>query len=340
MTIRAVIGNNQGSVLTEIEADIGPVSWRLNDIGRVQIRMSTLDVKATEDYLRFGNRLLLQFGNGLPNWVGMIDTPRDWSNGSILFSAYSGEYILGTRQTDRGRYFSDQTVGIIYRSLIEDANQVEDTGIAVGTIWEGGPGHYPEYHYKNLLQIIRESLCGNLSNYDFDVTGSVSGGVIELTANLYERKGSDRANVVLVEGTNLGPVRLIEQGEIINWWDLAGSGDGWGDDNRIYSQAIDAESRGRYGLRQGQAILNDVVYQATLDENAKTLLANSKDPYNMLDLEAIDLAPGKFADYHVGDSVRVQLHSFGFGGYDHMVRIEAREYDPKKGTCRLVVREA
>jgi len=337
--IRFVVGDNAGVLKAELEVGVGPLSWRLNDVGKVQFQISSLDAKATEDNLRFGNRVLVEFDNGLPNWVGMIDTPRTWENGVITCTAYSGEYILGTRQTDRGRYFSDQTVGIIYQALIEDANTVEDTGIGIGKVWEGGPGHYPEYHFKNLLAIIRESLCGNLSDYDFDVTGSVTAGKISLSANLYERKGRDRENVVLLEGTNLAGIRYMEQGEIINWWDVAGAGDGWSETARIYSQAVDAKSRSRYGLRQGQVIYNDVSYQATLDENAKTLLGITKQPYRMLDLETVDLDPGKFEDYEVGDSVRVQLHSFGFGGYDEMVRVEAREYDPGSGACRLVVRE-
>jgi hypothetical protein len=104
------------------------------------------------------------------------------------------------RQTDRGRYFSDQTVGIIYKALIDDANTVEDTGIGIGSVWEGGPGHYPEYHYKNILAIIRESLCGNLSDYDFDITGDVTGGKITLSANLYERKGRDPSGPVVATG--------------------------------------------------------------------------------------------------------------------------------------------
>lgn len=337
--IKLIVGDKSGTQVAELEAEIGPVSWRLNDIGRVQFALSKKDAKATQTNFQYGNRVLVQFDNGLPNWVGVIDTPRDWAVAKVTANAYSGEHILGTRQTDRGRYFSDQTVGEIYRALIDEANGVADMGITIGSVWEGGAGHYPEYHFKNLLQIVRESLCATLSDYDFDVTGSLVGNKIAMAANLYERKGYERANVVLIEGTNLANVRLIEQGTIINSWDLAGAGDGWSDTSRIYSQAQDVGSISRFGLIQGQAVYNDVSYQATLDEYAKTLLAESRDPYNMLDLEAINQVPARFEDYGVGDSVRVQLHSYGFGGYDHMVRVEAREFNPATGVCRLVVRE-
>lgn len=340
MALRIVVGDRSGNLLAEVTPDVGPISWRLNDVGRVQLGFARTDLKATQANLAFGNRILIDFDNGLPNWAGVIDTPREWrEDKTIVVNAYSGEYILGTRQTDRGRYFSDQTVGVIYKALIEDANNVVDMGIGIGTVWEGGAGHYPEYHYKNLLAIIRESLCGALSDYDFDVTGELSNGRIALSANLYERKGFERVNIVLLEGENISRVKLIEQGEIINAWDIAGAGDGWSETARIYSHMEDGGSISAYGYRQGQKIYNDVSYQATLDEHAITALAESKDPHNMLDLEVVDIEPGRFADYGVGDTIRVMLHSFGFGGYDGLVQVEAREFDPGSGTCRLVVRE-
>lgn len=248
--IKLVVGDKTGTQVAELEAEIGPVSWRLNDVGRVQFALSKKDAKAIQANYQYGNRVIVQFDNGLPNWVGVIDTPRDWGQAKVTANAYSGEYILGTRQTDRGRYFTNQTVGEIYRGLIDDANGVADMGITIGNVWEGGPGHYPEYHFKNLLQIVRESLCATLSDYDFDVTGELTGNKITMRANLYERKGYERVNVVLVEGTNLANVRLIEQGTIINSWDLAGAGDGWGDDNRIYSHAEDGGSISRFGDRK------------------------------------------------------------------------------------------
>ena len=187
--MRLLVGNNRGTLLAELEPNIKQVSWRLNDVGKLVFEISQKDVKATEEILRYGNRLLVEFDNGLPNWVGMIDPPRDWNNGIITVNVYSGEYVLGTRQTDRGRYFTDGSVGYIFEKLISEANEVEDTGIALGSIYGGGDGHWPDYHFDNLLKIIRDSLCSRLSTYEWNITGSVSGGVIGMAANLYERKG-------------------------------------------------------------------------------------------------------------------------------------------------------
>jgi len=337
--IRVLVGNRSGVVLAELEPNLGAVSWRLNEVGRCSFSISRNDSKATEEHLQFGNRVLIEFDNGLPNWGGVIDTPRDWQNNTITVNCYSGEQLLGFRTTDKGRYFSGQNVGYIFQQLIEEANAVASTGVVVGNVWEGGDGHYPDYHYKKLLEIIRDSLCSNMSSADFDVIAAEVGGVIQFTANIYARKGSNKTGVALVEGQNLAPVRLSEQGEIVNAFYLAGEGNGWGDD-RITSEMVDADSVSLYGLREKGVVISDVSVQATLDAHAVNLLAEYGMPHSMLDLIALNLEPGLFANYDVGDGVQVMLHSVGFGGYDHQVRVLSREYDPGGGDCRLVVRES
>jgi hypothetical protein len=338
MAIRFLVGDVSGTLIAELECDIGPVSWRLNDVGSVKFGVARTSSKATSDFLKYGNRVLIEFDNGLPNWTGIIDPPREWNKGMIQCTAYSAEYILGFRQTDKGRYFSDASVGYIFEHLISESNLVEDTGIAVGSVYYGGDNHWPDYHFDNLLKTIRESLCDRLSDYDFEVVGSESGGRISLTANLYERKGSSKANVVLIEGSNLTEQKLLEQGSIINYWDVAGEGNEWGS-TRLVSNAQDVTSRSTYGLRQGAAIFSSVSVQTTLDNHATTLLDETKDVHSMVDLSVVNESPALFQDYDVGDSVRVILTTCGFGGFDDMVRIWAREYDPRTGACRLVTRE-
>lgn len=337
MAMRFLVGDVTGALLAELEPSVREVSWRLNDVGKVVFELSRKDAKASEVNLRFGNRVLIQWDNGLPNWAGMIDPPMEWNNGIIKCTAYSAEYILGTRQTDQGRYFTDASVGYIFSSLISEANAVEDMGISLGSVYEGGDGHYPDYHFDNLLEIIRDSLCKRLSDYDWDVTGSESGGRISLAANLYERKGADRTNVALIEGSNLTGIRLVKQGNIINWWDLAGEGSTWGSDRLVALGVKDDASRSLYGLRQGNGMYTSVSVQATLDSHASTLLEESKNPHNMLELSAVDEDPAGFEDYEVGDSVRVELPSYGFGGMEGSVKIEGREWTGE-GVCKLVVR--
>lgn len=330
---RLLVGDRFGRVLGEVTGDLGPVSWVLGGVGKLTFNMPM--ALATEQIYRYSNRVLVQFDNGLPAWGGIIDPPREWDGGLVTATAYSAEYLLGTRQTDKGRYFSGAGVGYIFRALIEETNAIEDTGISVGQVWGGGEAHYPDYHLDGLLDnIIKTSLCGRLSTADWGITAQESGGVISFTANLWERRGSDKPGIALIEGKNLTHIKRTENGPIVNWFDAAGSGSDWGD-ARLIGHAENTASRSKYGLRQAAGVYSSVSIQATLDAHASNALS---DGLSALELTAIDLEPGLFAQYDLGDSLRVQAPSFGFaGGLDGMVRILGREYTPATGQCKLVV---
>src|SRR4030042_6489085 len=95
---RVLVAERVGRILGGREPELGPVSWRLNDVGRLTMRLARADPKATEDNLRFGNRILVEFDNGLPNWGGIIDPPRHWDGLHIGARAYSAEDRVGWRR--------------------------------------------------------------------------------------------------------------------------------------------------------------------------------------------------------------------------------------------------
>jgi hypothetical protein len=334
------VADRAGRFIAELEPQVGPMSWRLNGVGQITFSLAASDPKAIEDYLQFGNRVLLQFSNGLPEWGGVIDTPRKWTaDGRIECTAYSGEHLLSYRQTDQGRYFSAATVGKIYQALILEANAVAQTGITVGTVWTGGDGHSPEYHYHNLLEIIQDSLTKRLSDADFYVEPGEASGYVTFTAHLYERRGSTLNNVVLMQGQNVAEATLTEQGPIVNGWVVVGEGTGWGASRPVSTTAPDMTSMSAYGLRENTEIHAGMSLQTSLDATAENLLAESAYPRNILTVSVVNETPARYADYDVGDIVRLMLHSYGFTPYDHLVRVLTREYDPWTGRCTLVVEE-
>lgn len=335
---RFLVGNVAGRIIAELTPEIDPISWRLSDVGQVRFSLAKSDPKATADNLRFGNRVLIEFDNGLPNWGGIIDPPRDWSDGRITCVAYSGEYIFGTRMTGKNRTFDSATVGDIFQKLIEEANAVADMGIELGTVQVGGVGYTVDYHFEDLLSIFRKYLTDALSDADFYVGALENNGVIVFTANLYDRRGADKLNYALMEGRNIDVAKYSEQGKIVNVWDVAGNGNDWGDD-RAVGHAYDASSIGAYGYRQDSAIDNNLSVVEQLDAVAEGALGQSKDPHNMISLQAMNLAPATFGDYDVGDWLRLIAYSVGFSGLDTTVRIIGRAFNPGSGTCELVVRE-
>ena len=343
-TARVLLADRFGNLLAETSALLQPVSWRRNDYGRAGLGFARSDGQATADNLKFRNRVLIQFDSSLPDWGGVI-VSRRWTEAGIGVEMYSGEYIFKKRTTDKGRYFSDATLGSIFQALIQEANAVADMGIVVGSIWGGGNTHSPRYHYARLLDIFQNRLTERLSTADFYVVPSFSGGKIIFTAHFAERRGSNKPSVTLLEGHNLARMELLEQGEdIVTEWNIAGADTGGGDqygwgDTRITAQARDLNNINLYGLLQNSEVYGDTTVQATLDDTADNLLTESKEPYNIFDIDAVDLAPALFSEYGVGDSLSLWAPSYGFGGTDTTVHLLQREYDQAGNGCRLIVRE-
>lgn len=330
-----LVGERGGRVIGELDAKIEGVSWKLGDYGQARLTLPRSGGTATEMLLRPGNRMLIQFGNGLPDWGGVIDLPRRWRGGRIEVVAYGGERLLDDRVTGRGRYFSNASAGQIFVALIREAVPL---GVEVGEVWMGGGLHSPDYHFRSLYDIFTKSLSGRIEPADWGVSAYLRSGQIVFRANYYERRGVDRGRTMaLLGGVNLMNEGLQEQGRIRNEWFLAGAGSGWGADNRIYATARDGDSEARYGLRQGGAVRVDVSTQGTLDGSAAVSLSESKGPRGVVDLTALDLPPGRWGQYDVGDTVWTELYDVGFGGYGSYVRIRAREFLPGRGVCSLVV---
>lgn len=332
---RLLIGDITGRVIGELSVELGPISWRLNNFGRAQFTISRKDSKATRDFLGFGNRVLFQFDNGLPEWGGIIDPDRQWtSDGKIVCTAYGGEYLLGTRATEQTSLHEGVTIGAVFEDIILRMNAIEETGIVLGDVWKGGAVHSPEYHYDNILDVIKDDLL-ELEAADFELQASLSNGKIVFTANLRERLGSIKRNVALLEGRNLALVELGERGPIVNVAYATGSRADW-DDIREIGFSIDATSVADFGRREVTVQHSETEQGPSLDNIAQVEVDANRNPREILMLDAVDLSPARFADCGLGDTIRVWLYSYGFSEYDHLMRIVGREYYPATNLCRIV----
>lgn len=340
VSILFLVADVDGRVLTEINPAIQRVSWRWNAAGGVSFVMAATDPKLREEYFVGGNRVLLQFDNGLPDWGGVLTGARDWNGSSVAFGAVSGEWILSTRRTARGRYFTEAQVGTILTQILQEAEAYYPTGLRPGNIWQGGSAHSPEYHRASLYDVVADDLVGNMSAGAFDVTPSLESGRILFSVNLYQRKGVDRPGVALVENQNITGIRYREIDEAINTWHMAGEGDGWEDDSRVYATALNSESVTRHGMREGSEVLSGVTEQSAIDAIADKRLSETAWPTRVLGLTVLNGAPGRYRDYGIGDAVTCRLHSFGFDGVEGLFEVRAREFFPDSGTTDLVLLEA
>jgi len=330
-----------GKPLAELDVDVDSVTWRLNKTGFAKIRIAKTVPKAIRDYLRFYNRILLQFSNGLPDWGGILTPSRDWGDGEIVLSSYDAAEILEGRITNASRSFNQTPAGTIYQTLIEEANAILDTGLDIGTVWTGGSLRSPAtYHYARLMTKINDLSVLTGNDFAF-VPYLTAGGRLRWWAHWYERRGSDKPDVALIEGHNVQVLKFTEVGPITNVWATYGDGATWTDKPK-YSIS-DAASISEYGRLENSRSFTGVVNSDTLEENTDELLRETKQPRNRFSLRAIDRAPAQFADYDIGDRIKLQLHTFGFSGatfgYDAMIRILERSYSPTLGLCDLVVEE-
>lgn len=333
--VRCLIGDQLGRIQAEVQPALGPVLWRLNDLGQVRLRFTVRDPLFRKELIRFGGRVLLQFSNALPNWGGVFDPPQRWgADGTIETTVYEAGYLLGFRRTAKRRRFIEATVGTILASVLDEANAISEVGLTLGSVWYGGDQHRVEYNYTSLLDVVRKSLTQDLSDADWDVQPVESNGNITFRIGLYESKGTTKTGVCLIEGHN-AEVEYQRAGTIINTWYVAGGGSDWGSGRKV-GTASDNASISDYGLREGLRTVSGNDYQYMLNNQAQLLVADSAEPKNQLSAVSVDHAPGKFQEYDVGDTIQIMSHSIGYNG---MALVVSREFDPKSCMCKHVLEE-
>ena len=267
--MRTLVANQFGRLLGEIRPNWKSLAWRLGEIDKATFSMSKTDENATEEFLHWGNRILVEFDNGLRNWGGTIETPTRWSESEIEVSCFGIEYMLQFRITGKTRAFNSAPVGQIFRQLLTETQYSQDMGLTFGPIWLGGRPHNPRYHFKSLWNIIREDLTG-VEGCDVYFWPHVADGHIKFQAEMYEKLGEDKsARYAFSEGRNITPKEFITQGTIINHFSAVGAGMTWGLE-RNYATASERDSRMAYGLRQSSKVYPSVTIPTTLIRYAET----------------------------------------------------------------------
>ena len=334
---RLLVADVTGRVLTELRPRLSRVSWVLNKPGQLTFAMAKTDAKLRQEYLRFGNRVYLEFDNGLRPWGGVITGGREWSESEVAVEAWSGEALLGWRVTGRNRVFSEASLGSVLQAVLADAEAVAATRLELGTVYEGGAGYSLEYHYDTLADVAAELV--KLGGGVVDVTAREESGRVVFTVNLHDRRGADRPEVALVEGANVVAARLRDEDTVVNLLYGATDGSGWEDDSRLYGSAANEESVALHDVREGFLAVK-VTEQAALEAALGAALGTRQWPRRAVALQVTNREPGRFAEYDLGDGVTLVLPTYGFGGTKGLFRVAGREFFPDEDVCDLVVEEA
>lgn len=331
--MRFLVADRNGVIRDELVPDVESVAWVLNRPGQMRFSLAVNDPKATPENLRPGNRLLVQFDNGLPDWGGVMDLPRRWESGRIICSAYTIEYLLEYRLTGQSVVFSGVPVGAIFVQVLREMETMQSEGIEIGQVWYGGLLHHSCYRFKTVWQVL-ESIR-QMERCDIVFRPQLRGGRIAFVASLLERWGSDRsAQLALVEGANIASLAYEEQGPLVNSVVSASAGTTLADEQAII-RAEDSASIQQYGLRECLDIRTGVTYGKALEAHARVRLQQAQ-PLRRFGLSVVDVPPARFADYDIGDILLMESSSVAWG-FRGKVRIVGREWKPNSGECTLAV---
>lgn len=334
--IKVGIYDRSGRKIDEVRYNFQSVSWITNGVGQLPITLPYSNSKTTQDNVKLGNLVAVQFSNGLPDWAGVMDTPQRQTSTDVSITVYSAERLLEFRETTKTLRVSGSP-GNIFKQIIDDINSTFDTGIRLGTISTEGDATEREYHYTNALSAVQE--LSRTFNQDWAILPFLDEqGKLTFTANWWTQRGFDRSSVVVLEEGKNAEFTLEQQGRIASRVRAAGAGGSWGD-ARLVATANNEDTRTLYGFREKTIVNtntanNASALQAAADGAADTLNA----PLSRLSCMTINLAPGLFADYDIGDRVQVRafLKSSPEWVIDKAFRVRTRELLPTN-VCRLTL---
>ena len=119
--VQVLVARPNGQVLGELRTGLESVSWKHRGVGETAFPVGRRSAQFDEELVRFGNRVLVQFSNGLPNWGGVIASPRPWDVGGVGVKVMQAKWLLGRRKTGWARQFTGATAGTVFEGLIREA---------------------------------------------------------------------------------------------------------------------------------------------------------------------------------------------------------------------------
>lgn len=308
-------------------------SWVLNGPGEATFSLSTKNNKCQDQFLRYGNKLLVQHDD-LPDWVGIMDTPRTWNYGKVECRAVGGEAWFDWRVTNY--YFMVDNLAEIYRYLIDDCNSWGGSQMGFGEITTGGIWAAAAFGGK--ASDIINRLCKKFQA-DWSVTSRVNptSNRLYLRANMYAGMRGSWTNLVLnnVNSKLTEPIQA-EDGAIFNHvFFYSAPGDAGG---RKVGEAKDKRSIMHYDLRQyaEQGVGSD---ETGLAFAAWRKLQDSKEPKVMIAPSVLNVE-NAWKSLQVGNIIYWDSDFAGFGrgllGMSATLRIVGMEYSDADQTVTLV----
>lgn len=371
------IGDPQGRVIGQLFGRIDSVSSRADGYGGATILFPSAVLREYRGLLEFGNRLRIDFNNGLRPWAGVIDVPRELSGGVLRVQAYEPAYLLSQRLTRRlARFVAEsgydaQTVARLMVLRLEGRPL---------TVFERAGGHAPppppmaaEFSFETVLDALDalrdiDPWFHYHSGCEFQVSED---GFIDLHLYVYRGAWQDATGqAVLQQGVNFTNVQILDQGPVVTRVIVAtGDADVGGEGDRVDNEQPTRppyRPNSRYspvyypytapGLmlsaqlpgdaawpREKFVVLADVGGEdesdpgEQLERYAETYLDRYSAPARRVSGTSLNLSPGLWHNFGVGSLVRLRATDAAGLSFEQDLQVHGLDYTPAQGVLSLVL---
>lgn len=303
-------------------------SWLLEDIGEAVFYIPVSSSKCKLEYLEFGNFVRVQHGD-LPEWVGIIDTPRIWRNGYVEVHAFEPAYLLQYRYPPID-FTVTGTPGEKFSALLDQANTQFLTSIVEGNVSELGSSTEEKFSlniYKHIHDLCYRFAMEWRTYPIIDTNGRLS-----VHMDFVSRVGID-TDAELIQGKNIlyGDAPYEESGELVNYIDAMT------EETDAPATLVSYGVPMPYGFRMKRdtffGVLADSLPELAVNSVAKTRSASISAPLTVANVN------GLFSNINVGNTLSYRYNNIGFNngglGVSNRIRIAGFRFDEVMGTCEL-----
>jgi len=326
------VADRDGRVIGELWGQLEGVNWRMDGYGQAAL-LAPPDLARDRPWLiEHGNRVLIEFENGLEPWGGVIDLPRETSAYSARVQMYQAAYVFNWRLLAQDAHYrgewSNQAAHIL-RSLVYFRGDMNVYAEPISG--EEGPTVDVTFGQEESVA----SAAGRLRDLDpamhYIVKGRRENGRIEFYLNAWHGVRRDDSRVVaLISGHNFVGATTMEQGPVFNVIRTAvpGRDAPW--------TSTESGSVARYGRREEWLTPTGVEEwgPAQAEHTAHNRLGQVAWPRLRTSGAALDLPPGRFRDYGVGSVVTLEAERPE--ARSNPAFIISMDYTPGDGTLGLV----
>lgn len=291
-------------------------------------RVSVNDAKCNPFSLNYGNLILVENSDGLPDWIGVIDG-RGFERGACALNAFSPERYFTYRRGPTSLMLRG-TAGEIFAQMINYINGVEETILRVGTLESNVKGMQETLHPTLLIDNLKRIVSRSGEGYRWRTV--IEDGQLAVYGDWYAEMAFE-TGLILHDGWNINGDQPLSESAPINDVLVYGNGTAWTD--RPTFSAQDAASREEYGLRQFSKNVA-TPSRATLAVAGGNYLRAMRQPLPSFSLNVLNVGD-TFAKVFPGAAAELtRLVGIGFSGDDKgyetdRVKVISTYYSPSDG---------